>query len=169
MMPCGGLVKAGSTRNQIKASAPTAFAVGTAYLSHPQGRSNVRVEIDRGILGNTVLPDLKMKVRTGGPSRAAYGGDWRPRLYRITLVHIHLAARGVQCGESIAVVDHQVIPAFRVKAVSVTVPSAAASTGVPRSAGMSIPLWTVFPCPPGFHLAPKGLLRLMVLLPSTGH
>ena len=46
------------------ASAPTAFAVGAAYLSHPQGRSNVRVEIGRGILGNIVLPDLKMKVRT---------------------------------------------------------------------------------------------------------
>ena len=98
------------------ASAPTAFAVGTVHLSHPQGRSNIRVEIDRGILGNTVLPDLEMKVRTGGPSRAAYGGDRRPRLYRIALVHIHLAARGVQRGESIAVVDHQVIPAFRVKA-----------------------------------------------------
>ena len=69
------------------ASAPTAFAVGTVHLSHPQGRSNVRVEIGRGILRNTVLPDLKMKVRTGGPSCAAYGGDRRPRLYRITLVH----------------------------------------------------------------------------------
>ena len=92
------------------------FRRGRSSLSHPQGRSNVRVEIDRGILRNTVLPDLKMKVRTGGPSCAAHGGDRRPRLYRITLVHIHLAARGVQCGESIAVVDHQVIPAFRVKA-----------------------------------------------------
>ena len=44
------------------ASAPTAFPVGTVHLSHPQGRSNIRVEIGRGILGNTGLPDLKMKV-----------------------------------------------------------------------------------------------------------
>ncbi len=137
MMPCGGLAKAGSTRKPNKSITPWALSVSKSLFSplSPQRKifavgprlwafiypirrvaRNIRVEIGRGILRNTVLPDLEMKVRTGGPSCAAHSGDWRPRLYRIALVHIHLAARGVQCGESIAVVDHQVIPAFRVKA-----------------------------------------------------
>ncbi len=130
-------------RRRKKQGVRTASPLLTSALPVRSAPESTRgVQKPRGILRRAIEPDLEMQVeedRSTGPSTLRRHP--LPAHYEVAFVHVHLGRVGITGIQSVAVVDHDDLPYWGWYPDSTTLPLAAATTGVPLSAGKSMPSW----------------------------
>ena len=98
------------------------------------------IELDSG---DAVQPDFEVQVR----ARRAAGRPHRrhplPAYHEVALMHEYFRRVRVSGHQPVAVVDREDLTILGVDPASITLPLAEATTGVPCSAGKSIPSWKV--------------------------